>query len=216
MKKATLSSLLALGCLTAQAQGFASTMADVFRAMPDSLLPSLTKNNRLDLIDFREAKMMAAVTDRLDTQATLDTLTDRFLHLTMDKTVRVDMRLLPCHTALPDTADCLVLVVTGFGEPAVESKASLYTSKWHAVELPPIVNEQVKGRLLSRPDTMPEQEYADIVATKADMMVSMEVSPSDDTLLLKPHFPLLSSDEKKRKEAVAHPILLSWDGKMFK
>ena len=48
-----------LGCLllllaqTGRAEGL--KMRDVFKQMPDSLLPYLSKNNRLDFIDFMES-----------------------------------------------------------------------------------------------------------------------------------------------------------------
>ncbi|MBR6998224.1 MAG: DUF3256 family protein, partial [Prevotella sp.] len=41
-------------------------MADLFKAMPDSLMPYLTKNNRLDMIDFMEANMKAEITNQLE------------------------------------------------------------------------------------------------------------------------------------------------------
>ena len=36
-------------------------MRDVFKQMPDSLLPYLTQNNRLDFIDFMDSNMVAIV-----------------------------------------------------------------------------------------------------------------------------------------------------------
>ena len=32
------------------------TLRDVFRQMPDSLMPTLTQNNRLDFLDFLELR----------------------------------------------------------------------------------------------------------------------------------------------------------------
>ena len=36
---------------------------DVFAAMPDSVLPTLTRNNRLDMVDFVASGMKAEVSD---------------------------------------------------------------------------------------------------------------------------------------------------------
>ena len=46
------------------------TMAALFKAMPDSLMPYLTKNNRLDMIDFMEANMKAEITNQLEGRRT--------------------------------------------------------------------------------------------------------------------------------------------------
>ena len=41
------------------------TMSEALKSMPDSLMPYLTHNNRLDCIDFREANMKAEVSKDL-------------------------------------------------------------------------------------------------------------------------------------------------------
>ena len=48
MKKIIFSLFLTLSAVSLTA----ADMKDVFSAMPDSVLPTLTRNNRLDMIDF--------------------------------------------------------------------------------------------------------------------------------------------------------------------
>ena len=64
-------------------------MKDVFSAMPDSVLPTLTRNNRLDMIDFKVSGMKAEVNDVFDDKSTLDTLTADYLHITLSEAVKV-------------------------------------------------------------------------------------------------------------------------------
>ena len=53
-------SLLFALLLTLANGAFAQTkMSEALKSMPDSLMPYLTHNNRLDCIDFREANMKA-------------------------------------------------------------------------------------------------------------------------------------------------------------
>ena len=42
------------------------TIRDVFRQMPDSLMPYLSTNNRLDFIDFLDSNMKAEVKNQFD------------------------------------------------------------------------------------------------------------------------------------------------------
>ena len=58
VKKGLSLALLLLLTVPAIAQ---QKMRDVISTMPDSLAPYLTENNRLDMIDFKEANMKAEV-----------------------------------------------------------------------------------------------------------------------------------------------------------
>lgn len=68
-------------------------MATFFKEMPDSIFPYLTKNNRLDMIDFMEAGMKAEVTNRLEGKSQMLMLTPEFLQLKMNDILQVDMLL---------------------------------------------------------------------------------------------------------------------------
>ena len=69
------------------------TMADLFRQMPDSLLPYLTPNNRLDMVDFMEAGMKAEVTNMLDGKSQMTHLSADSLTLKLNAVLTVSMRI---------------------------------------------------------------------------------------------------------------------------
>ena len=54
----------------------AQNVREVFKSMPDSLAPYLTTNNRLDMIDFMDAKMKSVVTNLLEGETEMLALTD--------------------------------------------------------------------------------------------------------------------------------------------
>ena len=66
-------------------------MAALFKEMPDSILSVLTKNNRLDMIDFMDAKMMAQVTNLLDGKSEMTMLADDSLKIKMSDVMSVKM-----------------------------------------------------------------------------------------------------------------------------
>ena len=84
---------LSLPAGEALSAGEVQNMAEVFKQMPDSLLPYLTTNNRLDMVDFMEAKMKAEVTNLLDGKSEMTALTDDSLSIRMSPSLRVDMQL---------------------------------------------------------------------------------------------------------------------------
>lgn len=77
---------------------------EVFKAMPDSLIPYLTTNNRLDLIDFVDANMKATVKNLLEGETQMTVLTDDSLSLLLNRTVVLDLCLEPVDTG---TVICL-------------------------------------------------------------------------------------------------------------
>lgn len=85
--------IVMLGCLPVIAPAQVPVMATVFKQMPDSLMPYLSKNNRLDMIDFMDAKMKAEVTNLLDGRSEMTAITDDSLSIRLSDALRVDMKL---------------------------------------------------------------------------------------------------------------------------
>lgn len=88
-------------------------MRDVFAAMPDSFLPMVSKNNRLDCIDFIENNMEAKVRNVADEYVTLEALTKDYARFRTSPAAVMEMKLLPL-----DSAFVLCIVTTAqTGEP---------------------------------------------------------------------------------------------------
>ena len=87
-------------------------MRDVFASAPDSVFPMLTRNNRLDCIDFIENKMPARVKNRLDDVVELLSLNEHYLCLRTSERSQVEMRLL---------SDSLLCLVNTYEGPAPDS-----------------------------------------------------------------------------------------------
>lgn len=105
-------------------------------SMPDSVMPLLTKNNRLDLIDFYDARMEAVVTNRVDGKSRLDTLTADFVHIRYTQSANVSMKLLPVN----DTTDILCMVTTVRASVA-DSRIAFFDAGWHPLEVEACIAE---------------------------------------------------------------------------
>ena len=70
----------------------AQTIREAFKAMPDSLTPYLTTNNRLDMMDFMDAKMKAKVTNKLDGETEMLFLSDDSLAVRMSEAMLLEMK----------------------------------------------------------------------------------------------------------------------------
>ena len=121
-----LSLLLFMAVSMCQARG---SMRQWFVAMPDSVMPLLTKNNRLDFIDFVDSGMDAVVTNRLEGKSRMNMLSDDYLHIEYTQTCDVAMKLLP----VADTVDVLCMVTTV--KAAVDdSHVVFFDESWNPIE----------------------------------------------------------------------------------
>lgn len=129
MMKRIVYSLLLL--LVALSQVSARTpMRQWLVSMPDSVMPLLTKNNRLDFIDFYDAKMEAVVTNRMDGSSRMNTLTDDFVQIRYTTSTDVAMKLLPVN----DSTDVLCMVTTV--KAAVDdSRIAFFDAEWKPIDV---------------------------------------------------------------------------------
>ena len=76
-----------------QAQNDRTNIRDVFKAMPDSLVPYLTTNAKLDMMDFMDAKMKAAVDNMLGGESEMTFLSDDSLCIKMSDAMTLELKL---------------------------------------------------------------------------------------------------------------------------
>lgn len=193
-----------------------ATMKAVFSEMPDSLIPYISRNNRLDMVDFIESNMKAEVTNTLNGKTELLAITDNYLKLQLNDAVVVEMKLLDTQKQMPDTTNQIICVVTTYGGTPAESKIDFYTSKWNRVETVANPLKGIKGsQLVAKSDSVTADEYTSIDMQVNDVMVVATLSPNDNSLTLSPFLPLLTSDEKKTFEKCKRLIQLKWNGYIF-
>lgn len=193
------------------------SMRDVFSHMPDSLLPYLSQNNRLDLIDFAESEMAAEITNTFDERVKLSKLTSDYLKLELSKASLVEMRLLPSTELLSDTAKTIVCLVTSFGETTPFSTITFYTSKWTPLPLEDPITAN-KDKLIVRPDTMSIETFNDLKDAFLPLYVSASLSETGNTLVLKasPQSRIHADDAEKPINDIIKPVSIEWDGMAFR
>ena len=121
------------------------TLRDVFRQMPDSLMPTLTQNNRLDFLDFIDAGMKAEVKNRLGGTSVMTALTADSLSLQVSPALRVDMLLLPLAEPI-DSMNQVVVVGETFLADSVNGETAVryFSTDWKLIPTPPLSEIQQK------------------------------------------------------------------------
>ena len=146
MRRWLLAALIATIAGQASAQDL--KIRDVFKQMPDSLMPYLTTNNRLDFIDFIDSDMKAEVANMTGGVSEMTALTDDSLSIRMSDGLRVDMLLLDLDEPLDSIRQVVIFVETFLVDSIYgESACKTYTTDWQLVTKSLSFNEAQKKRL---------------------------------------------------------------------
>ncbi|MBE6260765.1 MAG: DUF3256 family protein [Prevotella sp.] len=127
MRKAAF--LLLFGLFAAIPLPAQSTIRDVLRTMPDTLVPYLSENNRLDMIDFMASQMDAVVTNALGGKSQMLALTDYYTSVQLSDAALLEMRLLDV-SAPVDGASQIVCFVCTYGTDICQSTVRFYSLSW--------------------------------------------------------------------------------------
>jgi len=125
--------LFVLCGLTTSAQ---TSIREVFGNVPDSIFPTLTKNNRLDMMDFIEAKMRAEVVNLLTGTSEMLSLSKDSLTIRMSEAQTLTMYLLPTEQAYDSLRQvvCIDRTYKLLSDNASETVRELYSLKWRKLE----------------------------------------------------------------------------------
>lgn len=151
MKKCWIVSLLLLFAHVCSAQE--ASMRDVFRQIPDSLMPTLSVNNRLDFIDFMDSNMKAVVKNQLGGNSEMTALTDDSLSVRMSDALRIDMLFLTLDESV-DTIKQVIVFAESFLTDSVyqDTRVRFYTPDWQQItsDLPwnDIQKKRIEGLVL--------------------------------------------------------------------
>lgn len=213
MRKLTLT-ILTMLCLSIKAQ--VVTMSEVFSQMPDSLLPYLTKNNKLDMVDFVNANMKAEITNKLDGLSTMVSLDSTYLKIQMNQAVTLEMKLLQSAVLLPDSSQWVVCLLKTIGCSGSESRVEFYSSKWTKLDIKSPLDGISINDLLVRPDTMSISKFNEVVSNPNAYMLSANLSESDNSINIKATTTLITTEQKDALNPLFCNKKLYWNGYLFK
>lgn len=134
IRRACCVSLLAFSAMTTlQAQTL--TASDVFKQMPDSILPYLSKNSRLDMLDFMDSHMKARVQNKFDGHSEMLSLADDSLTIQMSSAMRWTLRLQTAASEINGSRQ-LICIERTVGDPkTVEQLVRTYYSlSWRKLD----------------------------------------------------------------------------------
>lgn len=179
------------GAVTPPKGGRGVCIRDIYAEAPDSIFPLLTKNNRLDQIDFRENNMQAVVKNRFDTPSELLVLTDRYLKLQLSERCLIEMRL------LSDSTFCMVETFTA---PAPDSRIRFFNAAWQ--EQPSVIEKPSVADFLND-----DIDTDTRLALEALPLIKASLSEEDNTITFELQTSELTKEQRKAAEGKVHRII---------
>lgn len=180
----------------------AQSLREVWIEMPDSVLPYLSKSQRIELADYVDMKADPAVLNAFGDSVRIERMTNNYLLVKASKVTRLEIKLLDNNN--------LALVQT-WKAPVAESKLSLFNLQWQPKEAVVEYNENIV-----KPDTMTDEEFNDLKSLMYPRLKEYRLSPENNSLSVSWNYPLLSKKELKRMVDLLKPQVLNWTGRDFR
>lgn len=120
--------ILFLILILASVQASAQTMKDIVRTMPDSITPLLTKNMKLDFIDYLDAGQKAVEKNKFGGQSEMLKINDTRAIIQMTKSSIMDIKL------LKNAEAPIGIISTAISGSTCTSIIKYYTLDWKPVK----------------------------------------------------------------------------------
>lgn len=155
--------LFIIGMLMCAVSLHAQDMKTLFVAMPDSVIPLLTKVNREDFIDFLASNMKAEVKNRFGKPSELKKLSDDYLLLQTTERSAMEMKLLPVNDSVK-----VICVVNTVCAPVCDSEIRFYNTQWQELAQRDFIQLPSADAFYLPVDTLTDEAFA-AMKEKADM-----------------------------------------------
>ncbi len=206
MKRTAIAILVVVMAFPAMAQ---RTMRDFIITMPDSLVEYLNKTKRTEMVDFYDMGVKAETFNLLQGSTVLDSLTSTFADISVNKSQRMQLALLPLHEA-----DTLICMVNSFLGEAPESEVHFFNTQWMPMPSKDFLDEVTASQLMQRPDTMDVERYDELVRFFDPLMIAAVMTP-DSNLIFQLSTPMVTTEEKKQLDAIMLQKKFKWNRQRF-
>lgn len=186
----------------------AQKMSEVFAAAPHDVLPLMTKNNRLDCVDFIENNMEARVKDKFDNDVVLEEMTDDYLRLATSEVSSMEMKLVRTTIAGADRDSSMIVVYvaeTCMG-PVADTQVKVYDSKWNLIKV--VSRPEVEAFIRTDAKLGADERVLLIAEAKILTLIKGSLSKTDNTLTWELQTDEFTRDTKKAADKCLQPVVV--------
>ena len=161
--------------LTPAAAAAQGTVANAFKNAPSNVIPLLSTDARLDMIDYFTSNMSTPSKNEQGGKSRIDAMSNESMHIILTPASQLQI------VALPAGADSLIAVISTVITPAPDSKMTVYSGDWQ---------RNLTAKTFAQPDlkewlTNEGKNHADEVEIQLPfMLVSYAYDPESKTLTM--------------------------------
>ncbi len=187
---------LAAGTVSAGAQ----TMEKLFSSMPDSIVPVMSKNNRLDCIDFYKSNMKSNVQNLFGGKSSISEMTDDYMKLAPTASSLTEIKILST-----TGGDKLIMVAYTFASPGKETAMAFYTTQWQRLKTSDYIEMPQAGETAEKAKNLVSAAFVCANVDKQNGNISFSLSTEGFS----------AKEQETAKPFIAPNIIYTWNGKRF-
>lgn len=197
-------------CVAASGSAYAEDLRTLFLNMPDSIMPTLTRSDRMDFLDFKDIGMKARAMNKLGGESVMTELSERMLSVTTSGSGKVDMVLLPRKNG--SNLICIIKTVTARYD---DSRLEFYNENWTPVDAKQLIKlprfDDYLTREALRQDSLSYFKKLSILRLQSITAVENALEFRYTSL------DYIGEDaDRYRSWIKSDPIIYTWTGKRFK
>lgn len=197
-------------CVAASGSAYAEDLRTLFLNMPDSIMPTLTRSDRMDFLDFKDIGMKARATNKLGGESVMTELSERMLSVTTSGSGKVDMVLLPRKNG--SNLICIIKTVTARYD---DSRLEFYNENWTPVDAKQLIKLPRFDDYLTR-EALRQDSLS--YFKKLSIFRLQSITAVENALELRyTSLDYIGEDaDRYRSWIKSDPIIYTWTGKRFK
>lgn len=186
--------------------------AQLFAAMPDSLVPSLEVNRRKDLIDLFHAGQSAQVTTKLGGKAQMTELQEQSLVIALSEQSQMALHLYTTHDN-----DTLVALVNTVYAPAGDSRIRFFNNAWRELPASKYIELPTHDDFFLFPDSLSKAQREELMQATEICLIEYTFESDGSICASQSWEKYLDRETYNRlKPYLRESITLRWNGKNFK
>lgn len=208
MKRFLVTAFCVLGTLCA---AYARNMRDLIKEMPDSVMPLLTLNNRLDMIDYLDSGMKAEISNKFGGKSEMTVIKDDYVNIKMSDRSNVALKLLPFGS---DSIICMIHTTQSIAD---DSRVRFFSTQWKQLPEESFFSQPVADDFVLRPDTLTDVEFRNLRNKIDATFVKIDfVDDLTDIVLTFTTPQYMSEDDRKAvASCLREQIRMKWNGVRF-
>lgn len=185
----------------------ARSVSELFVDEASPVFGKIDKTTRLDMVDYYAAGQKKVVSDQMDGDTYIESMTDDYMKVVISSSATVEMRLVDSRQGK------IVVVSTTYLLPAADSRIDFYDETWHPLDshryvVPPVLDDLLVG--------VDKKRRSEIESIVDFTLVSASLADAD-TIVFTPSFDKYLPDEDYNaiKPYVRTSVVYRWNGKRY-